>query len=325
MTARVIIALTAVLACLFGSAAAAAPSGGKIAFESSVGGNQQVFTINPDGSDLTQVTHLAGSGLLGLTWRNPQSLVFSAATGTGPDTLYSVDAGGGPVTAVSRGCTHKCLGDDFPRYTRNGKKVAFERAFGPIVDDNAAVDGIFTMNADGTGLRQITQRHVPTTSEDHHPSWSPNGSRIVFQRLNTKAMPLGATALFVVNADGTHLKRLTSWRLNANNPVWSPDGKRIAFSTYDPPVSGKHTNVFTIRPNGKGLHQLTHYTGSLQAYVDDWSPNARQIVFHLTRGEGAERGPNDLYVINADGSAVHRLTHMPHGSNPSNAVWTSTP
>jgi Tol biopolymer transport system component len=287
-----------------------------------VAGKQQVLTINPDGTGLKQLTHLDAPALWGDSWsRNDSAIVFSAS-GTGPDLLYSVSPDGGTPTRVSPACTAKCLGDDYPAFSPSGSKLAFERAFGPIKNDNAAVVGIFTMNSTGSGLKQLTQKSKPTSTEDHRAEWSPDGTKIVFERLNTIATPVGGSAIFVMNADGTNVHRLTSYRLDANNPKWAPDGKTIVFNDNEEPAPGQDANIYSMRPNGTGLEQLTHYTGGkLNAFLGDWSPDGKQIAFHLRGADPNGPGTNQLFVMNADGSGIHAVTHMAHGANPSNADW----
>ena len=125
------------------------------------------------------------------------------------DLIYKAGADGAAVRRLGPRCAGNCLGDSSPTYSRSGARIAFERAFGPLTGDNAAAVAILTMNADGSGLKQLTQKKKPTSTEDHTPSWSPDGKRIAFQRYNTTAQPASLSAIYVMNADGTQLRRLT--------------------------------------------------------------------------------------------------------------------
>jgi Tol biopolymer transport system component len=232
------------------------------------------------------------------------------------DLIYKADTNGAAVRRLSR-CAGNCLGDGSPTYTRSGAKIAFERAFGPVTNDNAAAVAILTMNADGSGLRQLTQTKKPTSTEDHTPSWSPDGKRIAFQRYNTTAQPASLSAIYVMNADGTQLRRLTPRSIDASNPRWSRDGTRIAFNDYAEDIPNKSANVYTIRTDGTGLRKVTYYTGGTKrAFVNDWSPDGRQIVYHVI-GDAV----NDLYVVNADGTNTHALTHLGPKANPRHSTW----
>src|SRR6266542_4342709 len=81
----------------------------------------------------------------------------------------------------------------------------------------------FTMNADGSGIRQITFAEFPG---DLDPSWSPDGTRIAVERFD---IPAGRDGLYIMNADGSHPVQVTQnhARLGENvEPQWSPDGTK---------------------------------------------------------------------------------------------------
>src|SRR6266446_509807 len=82
---------------------------------------------------------------------------------------------------------------------RNGR-VVFER----LSFQNSPIWGeLFTVNPDGTGLQQLT--HPPNGTEDTNPDWSPDGKRIVF----TRQPPKGAYSIWMIDADGGHLQRIS--------------------------------------------------------------------------------------------------------------------
>ena len=234
---------------------------GKIAFVADEAGRPQVFTVKPDGTGLTRLTNRAnGAGEYGLAWSPDASSLLMVLSGS-HDLINKADAQGAAIRRLSPRCSGYCLGDNSPTYTRSGAKIAFERAIGPLTGDNAASVAILTMNADGSGLKQLTQKKKPTSSEDHMPSWSPDGKRIAFQRYNTTAQPARLSAIYVMNADGTQLRRLTPRSIDASNPRWSRDGTRIAFNDYAEDIPNNNANVYTIRTDGTGLRKVTHYSG----------------------------------------------------------------
>jgi Tol biopolymer transport system component len=287
---------------------------GRLAFVADKAGKTQVFTINPDGSGLTKVPKLPnGAGEYGLSW-SPDGSSLLVATSDSPNLIYTTRLDGGGFRRLSPRCAGQCLADNFPVYTRSGAKIAFDRAFGPIRNDNAATVAIFTMNADGSGLKRLTQKKKPYSTEDHMPTWSPDGRRIAFQR-TTISTHRGA--IYVINANGTHVRRLTPRSMDVSNPRWSRDGTRILFNDYAETVPGKSANLYTIRVDGTGLTRLTKYKGgTAQAFVNDWSPDGTKIVFHFF-----DTGVNDLYVMDADGKNAHQLTHLGADVNPRRAAW----
>jgi Tol biopolymer transport system component len=227
---------------------------------------------------------------------------------------------------ISPPCTGTCLGDDYPSYSHDSTKITFERAFGPIVNNSAAVVAIFTMNADGSDLTQLTQTSTPTSSEDHQPQWSPNGKEIAFVRHNTTAEPQNGSAIEVMNSDGSNVRRLTPWSMRATDPRWSPNGKRILFNSYWHPVQFKSANLFAIRPDGTHRVQLTHYTGgTLQAFADGWSPDGKQIIFQRMRYSGCCTEVGGYYLLNLRSKQIHRLTSVRIHDNDARAAWGRNP
>src|SRR2546425_519091 len=147
---------------------------------------------------------------------------------------------------------------------------------------------IFVMNADGSGVTQLTN----TTDQDVDAFWSPNGQRIAFNRFDNTFSTL---QIVVMNADGSGVTRLIS---DAFATAWSPDGKRIAFASN----RRGGDEVFVMNADGSGVTQLTN-----NDFVRDlptvWSPNGKQIAFQSTRD-----GDEEIFIMNADGTDQTQLT-----------------
>jgi plastocyanin len=101
--------------------------------------------------------------------------------------------------------------------------------------------------------------------------------------------------IYVMNADGTNLRRLAA----GFNPSWSPDGTGIAFVRYGPGVA----DLYLMNDDGSGVTQLTD--GPEVDHGPRWSPDGLTIAF--SRGPDAYT-PADVFVVNADGSGLRRLT-----------------
>jgi Tol biopolymer transport system component len=294
---------------------------GAIAFSAPVHGRDQVFTVNPDGTGLRQVTHLSAGqlGVGGVSWSpDGRSLLYSVGYRHGPDAIFTSLADGSGATRISPPCTGACLGDDNPVYSPDGLKIAFERAFGPIVNNNASGVAVFTMNADGSDLTRLS----PATATNQQPQWSPDGTKIAFVHTNAQAY---GHAIEVMNADGGNVRRFTPIGIDATDPRWSPDGKRLVFSNYADPVQHESANLFTMHANGTDRVQLTHYSGGTpQAFADGWSPDGTQIVYHLYRFSGCCTEVGGFYIINVRTKRVRRLTHVRITSGEA-AAWGRKP
>ena len=152
--------------------------------------------------------------------------------------------------------------------------------------------------------------------------WSPDGQRLAFTRRTIRYLNVVGpynTAYYedvwVMNADGSDQRRLTesSGALDfagARRPRWSPDGKVILFESslvYE-------ADLYTIRPDGTGLTNLTNTPDIGEGYAD-WSPDGSRIVF-TSGSEPDYPGPDAVFMINADGSGRTNITNYPGGENP---------
>jgi hypothetical protein len=114
------------------------------------------------------------------------------------------------------------------------------------------------MNADGTQPTRLTWNRTV----DANPAWSPDGTRIAFER----CCPQGTTDIWVMNADGTGRSRLTTGPSNETQPTWSTDGSTIAFVSY--PAGGGNRDVHTVGLDGTTEIVLTQ--GPMADVGPDW-------------------------------------------------------
>jgi len=126
------------------------------------------------------------------------------------------------------------------------------------------------------------------------PSWSPDSDRLTFAAMT----PDGNWDIYVINADGAGLQRLTSSPGADYTPSWSPDGQRILFSS----DRDGDWDLFVMDIHGSGAVPLTN--NEFADSSGDWSPDGKQIVFSSDRRDGAR---TQIFVMNADGSNVRQV------------------
>ena len=139
---------------------------------------------------------------------------------------------------------------------------------------------IYTINSDGTGLKQLTNL-INEGDYNINPTWSPDGKRIAFVSERD-----GGREIYVMNTDGSLQTRLTKGLGNADSPAWSPDGSQIAF------VSRRdgRDQIYLMKPDGSNQTKLINsdaFDGN-----PSWSPDSSSIAF--------DRG-GEIFVVTFDG------------------------
>jgi TolB protein len=246
-----------------------------------VGGVGANLATSDTASDVVVQTHPGTIGKIVFT-RLPFDTYLSG--------IWVMEADGTAETMLTPGKIG--WGDRSPAWSPGGTMIAFSRDLTASIEDGA-VDDIFTMQANGTGLKQLT-RHP---AADIDPSWSPDGSRIVFTSDRADSFEI-----YSMSIGGSDVRRLTTNSADDQDASYSPNGDRIAFTS----DRAGNEDIYTMNADGSGVTRVT--THAAREYAPSWSPDGTKIAFFSNR---SGTGDIDIYSMNADGSSVTNITNDP--------------
>lgn len=263
------------------------PVGPRILLTSERTGNNEVYVMNMDGTQLQQLTdHIAKDED---PTASPDGAQIAFTTDREGDwEIYVMNADGSNQRNLTRQD-----GDDYAAsWSPDGNQITFYST-----RDN--VRQIYVMNADGSNQRRISRPDNGGDTDDWAPVWSPSGNVIAYQGIPHRNSGGDATAdIFLVNPDGDGKRNLTQGSgTDEESPAWSPDGNQILYQVY---LNGSY-DIWVMNADGSGKRALTSGPGSDE--YPAWSRDGRYILFQSNRD-----GDVDLYVMNADGSNVRRVT-----------------
>lgn len=279
-----------------GSARATYPgANGKIAFSTDQDPNgSNIFTVNPDGSSETQLTHGEFGSANAPNFSPDASKIVFQGDISGIPQLYVINAdgsGGDPSHPLFNDPNN---GDANASYSPNGKQIAFQSCG----QTGCSIDVIAS---DGSGGATVLTSPLSVAND---PRWSPDGTQIAFDSNQDGLL----SAVWVMDANGQHQQRLTAASLEANLPDWSPDGKHILFQDKCC-VFG--TNIWVMNADGSGQKQLTHMPTKHQNGFGHYSPDGTKIVFisdlGYKPGSCGENGCADLYTMNTNGTHTTKI------------------
>lgn len=288
------------LAAGVGPALAAFPgANGKIAFTSDRAGTNDIWTMNPNGDELVNLSPDPPADDAWPNWRaDGRKIVFASnsnALGTNPTPagfespdleIFTMNADGSHVRQI----TFNELDDEDPAWSPDGRYIVLQRDLDPV---RGQIDyDILTMRVSGADERTLTNN----PANDRSPNWSPNGRRIAFD--SERSGGEEPVEIYTMNIDGSRVRRLTDNETFDGQPNWSPNGRKLSFQSY----REGQLSIHTMRDDGSDQKRLTYDVPD--AFGSAWSPNGR-IIAHSSFSNP------DIFTIDLHGRDARNLTNDP--------------
>ena len=292
-----------------------------------------IFTMNPDGSHVRQITHPPkgwrdqipawspdGKRVAFYRQRVDESMsrimVLNLDTGDVREVTHCGPDQGQP----KQGPPGRCESDFDPAFSPDGDSIAFRRILGPD-KDCCRVEGIFIVGLDGSNPHQATNvdPKLPEAYSDFGPAFSPNGKMLVFDRSRVADERHAVFVQPIGSPENAY--RITPWKLNCqDHPEFSPDGKLVLFRCLPKGEEGP-SNLYWVHPDGTSLHQLTHAPADKQYGGSSFSPSFSEgegwIAVGRTPGYGKE-GNADVFRVRVEDGRVARSVNL-----TKSAIWDS--
>jgi Tol biopolymer transport system component len=236
---------------------------------------------------------VAGAGAAGTSAPAAGNIVYAGVDPKdGVSDVYVVKADGSAKTNLTDDNANRK--DVSPEFSRDGAQIVFVR--------HAAKGGtqLMVVKANGTGLIDVTPNNVET-GNIAQPSWSPDGTQIVFS-----ANADGNYELYVLDLRNGTTNRLTSTSAPVQNldPAWSPTGKAIAFSRIGLASLSASASIWQLRLDSvSSPTRLTKTSGGAGDVSPAYSPDGTQIAFSSDRA-----GNSDVYILDLGSFSLTKVT-----------------
>ena len=246
---------------------------------------KEVYIADYDGSNQRRVT--VGRQLnVSPTWSPDGRAIAYTSWRTGFQDIFISRIYEGTMSNPAKGTA--AAQNSLPMFSPDGTRIAF-------TSNRDGNSEIYIMNADGSGLRRVTNHPAIDTT----PTWSPSGAQLAFTSDRG-----GVQSIYVVGADGLNVRRVTFE--NSDRATWSPAPRNeIAYTARTGP--GHDIKVLDVATNE--VRQLTFGEGSNEA--PSWAPNGRHLAFWSTRSGRAQ-----IFTVDYDGKNIRQLTRDGNNQQP---------
>jgi Tol biopolymer transport system component len=267
----------------------AAPAGatypgqnGRIAISMDLGSGSEIYTLRANGKDVTPLTDVNGDASEPDWSPDGTKIVFERTLSDGHCRIEMIKADGTGLVDLTRPGFKDGCHEYTPSFTPNGRRIVYTAQA-----CNHCPLRIWSMNLRGQDQRMIFRWGGAFVD---HPNVSPDGKTIEFTEEN-ETSGQEKNAIYTVRMNGTHLTQVVPFRVDpCGCGEWAPNGKRIGDSSHVNRAVRQPPNLFTVRPDGRGLRYLTRYRAKspdISTAAGAYSPNGRWILFkHIDDSKG---------------------------------------
>lgn len=279
----------------------------------------EIWSINVDGSNAQRISgkesKKPGSYHSAVFSPDGEKIAYVAGARLSGN-IYIMNANGTAAKNITKG---KKFGGDtgiyrHPKWSPDGKKIAF-------IGGRFSSE-VYIIDADGSNGKKLTG--IKGTS--HSQVWSPDGKRIAFVATspmpqNDGSMKYSLPNIWIVDLDGSNLRKMTSDNTKDYSPRWSPSGPQIAYVSQSVKSQSKNVRqldrpeIYLVGTDHPGEHNITNDKSS-EDHSPAWSPDGTKIAFVSRR-----KGPPVIYTMYADGTRVESLTKATWGPMYSSLQW----
>jgi Tol biopolymer transport system component len=288
--------------------------GKQLIFQSTRDGREcdQIYSMNIDGSNVKMISTGEGRTTCSYFFPGSKRVLYSSTHLADKQCPPKPDFSRGYVWAVYPGFdifTAKPDGSDLEQLTSepgydaeatislDGKKIVFTSMRDGDLD-------IYTMDADGKNVRRLTDQ----LGYDGGPFWSADGKQIVYRAHHPKTdeekadytnllkrnlIRPSVLEIWVMNADGSNKRQITSNGKANFGPYFFPDGKRIIFSSNIDDPGGRNFDLYLINIDGTGLERIT-YNETFDGFPM-FSPDGKKLVFASNRN-AKKQGETNVFI-----------------------------
>ena len=269
---------------------------GPILFGSTITGDEEIFSIREDGTDMKRLTYSAGLDRYAVYSPDGRKIAFVSARDDMSShlSIFVMNADGTNVRRLTPDSTFGYIHG--LAWSPDGKQIAF----GASVELPPAQFDLYIIGSTGAQLRQLTNTE---TVDEAEPAFKPFGDRIAFRSAPVSG---GPGEIWTIGSDGSIPQPLISCPTGCFGPTWSPDGWSVAYSTGSSQSSPAEVQVVNIVGVGG-----TPTTVAVDARYPSFSPDGIKLVYRKLVDGAYQVGTSA-----ADGTSPTVLTAFTAGALP---------